>query len=306
MNASDLNKLKKIFSALELPMNPDESLNYDAFGRLIEYELSIGVEGFYCMGSSGEALLLSMEERKQALEKIIQIVNGRVPVIAHVGTVRTQDAAVLARHAAAAGADAVSMIPPYYYKFSMEEIIRYYETVCDSVPDIGMIVYNIQQFTGIEFNKENAGRLLSNPQIIGVKHTSNNLYALERMKAAYPDKVFFNGFDEQLIGAFAMGADAAIGTTVNVFAPLFVQASRLFRGGEIARAFAVQREINYCVEEMCKVGIFSAVKYTLSKQGIEMGDCRRPFHALSPQECAGLDRLTAQYRQFCAQNQICV
>ena len=306
MNASDLNKLKKIFSALELPMNPDESLNYDAFGRLIEYELSIGVEGFYCMGSSGEALLLSLEERKQALEKIIQIVNGRVPVIAHVGTVRTQDAAVLARHAAAAGADAVSMIPPYYYKFSMEEIIRYYETVCDSVPDIGMIVYNIPQFTGIEFNKENAGRLLSNPQIIGVKHTSNNLYALERMKAAYPDKVFFNGFDEQLIGAFAMGADAAIGTTVNVFAPLFVQASRLFRGGEIARAFAVQREINYCVEEMCKVGIFSAVKYILSKQGIEMGGCHRPFHALSPQECAGLDRLTAQYRQFCAQNQICV
>ena len=61
MNASDLNKLKKIFSALELPMNPDESLNYDAFGRLIEYELSIGVEGFYCMGSSGEALMLSLE-----------------------------------------------------------------------------------------------------------------------------------------------------------------------------------------------------------------------------------------------------
>lgn len=53
MNASDLNKLKKIFYALEIPMNPDESLNYDAFGRLIEYELSIGVEGFYCMGSSG-------------------------------------------------------------------------------------------------------------------------------------------------------------------------------------------------------------------------------------------------------------
>ena len=98
----------------------------------------------------------------------------------------------------------------------MEEIIRYYEMVCELVPDIGMIVYNIPQFTGIEFNKENAGRILSNPQIIGVKHTSNNLYALERMKAAYPDKVFFNGFDEQLVGAFAMGVDATIGTTVNV------------------------------------------------------------------------------------------
>ncbi len=298
MNASDLNKLKKIFSALELPMNPDESLNYDTFGQLIEYELSIGVEGFYCMGSSGEALLLSLEERKQALEKIVQIVSGRVPVIAHMGTIRTQDAVALARHAAAAGVDAISMIPPYYYKFSMEEIIRYYEMVCELVPDIGMIVYNIPQFTGIEFNKENAGRLLSNPQIIGVKHTSNNLYALERMKAAYPDKVFFNGFDEQLVGAFAMGVDATIGTTVNVFAPLFREARRLFCTEETAQAFAIQHELNHYVETMCQVGIFSAVKYILTRHGIPMGTCRCPFHPLSREECAKLDQLVNRYDQF--------
>lgn len=283
--------LKRIFSALELPMAPDETVDLGALTQLIEYELSIGVEGFYCMGSSGEALLLNLDERKKSLEYIINIVNSRVPVIAHVGTIRTRDAIDLARHAAQSGADAISMIPPYYYKFSMDEIIGYYEDIISAVDDIGVIVYNIPQFTGIEFNKDNAGRLLNNPRVIGVKHTSTNLYSLERMKSAYPDKVFFNGFDEQFMGALAMGADATIGTTVNVFAPLFVKLRECFQAGDLSSAQKLQSQINTYVEEMCRVGIFSAVKYILTKRGIPCGGCRKPFHPLTVSERQQLDHM---------------
>ena len=293
------NKLfKKIFSALELPMRADETLDWDALSQLIEYELSIGVEGFYCMGSSGEALLLSLEERKEALDRVLAAVRGRVPVVAHVGTIRTADAIELARHASDAGADAISMIPPYYYKFSMDEILSYYEDVINAVPDIGVIVYNIPQFTGIEFTKENADRLLSNPRVLGVKHTSTNLYSLERMRSAYPDKVFFNGFDEQFIGALSMGAEATIGTTVNVLAPLFVKARAFVQAGQMSQALAVQNEINYCVEQMCKVGIFSAVKYVLSKRGIPCGGCRKPFHPLTAEERHRMDAMVEQYDAY--------
>ncbi len=298
MNTLENSKFQKIFSALELPMCPDESINLNSVSSLIEYQLGIGVEGFYCTGSSGEALLLSLDEREKALEKVLETVNGRVPVIAHVGTVRTEDAVSLAKHAASVGADAVSMIPPYYYKFSMDEIIAYYEDIIQAVPDIRVIVYNIPQFTGIEFNKDNAGRLLSNGRVMGVKHTSNNLYSLERMKNAYPDKVFFNGFDEQYISALAMGVQATIGTTVNVFAPLFIRVRDLFLSGDVSGALKAQGEINYCVEEMCKVGIFSAVKYVLTKRGIESGGCRRPFHPLSREECLRLDSLIEHYDNF--------
>lgn len=291
MNMLDRNTLKRIFSALELPMKSDETVDLDALSQLIEYELSIGVEGFYCMGSSGEALLLNLEERKKALERIIDTVNFRVPVIAHVGTIRTVDAIDLARHAAQAGADAISMIPPYYYKFSMDEIIRYYEEIISAVDDIGVIVYNIPQFTGIEFTKDNAGRLLDNPRVIGVKHTSTNLYSLERMKTAYPDKIFFNGFDEQFLGALAMGADATIGTTVNVFAPLFVNLRMSFQAGDLLSAQKLQSQINTYVEEMCRVGIFSAVKYILTKRGIPCGDCRKPFHPLTDSEQQRIDNI---------------
>lgn len=290
--------LKLIFAALELPMKEDESIDMEALKDVIEYELSIGVEGLYCMGSSGEALLLSLEERMSTLEKVMEIVNKRVPVIAHVGTVRTEDVITLARHAANLGVDAISMIPPYYYKFSMDEIITYYENVINAVPDIGVIVYNIPQFTGVEFNKDNAGRLLANERVIGVKHTSQNLFALERMTTEYPDMVFFNGFDELFLGAFSMGATATIGTTVNVFAPLFVKVRDLYQKGQMKEALDVQREINFCVEEMCKVGIFSAVKYVFTKRGVNCGGCRKPFHPLTADECARLDRMIEHYDNF--------
>ena len=88
---------------------------------------------------------------------------------------RTRDVAELAKHAEAAGASAVSMIPPYYYNFTMEEICAYYEAVIDAVPGLGVILYNVPQFSGIEFGKQNAARLLENPGVLGIKHTSNTL-----------------------------------------------------------------------------------------------------------------------------------
>lgn len=274
-------RLEKIFSALIVPMNAVESINYEALRRLADCQLEDGVEGFYCCGSSGEGLLLTLEERKKVLEAVTAEVKGRVPVIAHVGTIRTADAIELGRHAKSVGAEAVSMIPPYYYHFSMDEIMNYYEDVLEAVPDMPAIIYNIPQFTGVEFNKDNAKRLLDHENIIGIKHTSRNLYAMERMRQAYPDKILFNGFDEQFLGALSMGATATIGTTVNLFAPLFGRIRRLFAEGRMEEAHAVQSEVNQKVEVMVKAGIFNAVKYGWTLRGVDCGDLRRPFGKLT-------------------------
>ena len=233
-------QFQKIWSALITPTNEDESVNYEALERIVELQIQDGAEGFYCCGSSGEGLLLTLEERKQVLEHVLKAADGRVPVISHVGTIRTRDVVDLARHAMSAGALAVSMIPPYYYKFSMDEIMGYYEDVIRAIPDVPAIVYNIPQFTGVEFSKENAGRLLSNENIVGIKHTSTNLYSLERMGQAFPGKALINGFDEQLLGALAMGSCATIGTTVNLFAPLFHRVRDAFDRGDMAQAYRWQ------------------------------------------------------------------
>ena len=287
-------KLKVIYSALVTPFNEDESLNEEAIRKLVEFELDNGVEGFYCCGSSGEGLLLSLEERKRVLEVVLDEVGGRVPVISHIGTVATKDVVELAKHALNAGADAVSMIPPYYYNFSMDEIVDYYLDVVNEVPDIPVIVYNIPQFTGVSFNRDNAGRLLENDHVIGIKHTSTDLFGLERMKNDFPDKVYLNGFDEIFLSGLVAGANAAIGTTVNLYPKTFRRLMDLYEENRIEEAQKVQSLINHRVKEMVSVGIFSAVKYMFMKQGIDCGTCRRPFAKLNDQQKARLDRLIAE------------
>ena len=270
----------RIWSALITPMCADESVNYDALEKIVDRQIAEGAEGFYCCGSSGEALLLSTEERRKVLEHVLAAAGGRVPVISHVGTIRTRDVIELAAHAMEAGAMAVSMIPPYYYRFSMDEIIGYYEDVLQALPGTPVIVYNIPQFTGIEFSKQNAGRLLSNPGVVGIKHTSSNLYSLERMGQAYPDKALINGFDEQFLAALTMGATATIGTTVNLFAPLFHRVRKAAAEGKLAEAQQWQRAINRRIEETVRIGIFPAMKYGWTLRGIDCGSCRAPFRPL--------------------------
>lgn len=276
-------QFRRIWSALITPMNDDESVNYDALDRLVERQIADGVEGFYCCGSSGEGLLLTLDERKRVLERVLKAADGRVPVISHVGTIRTRDVTDLARHAMSAGALAVSMIPPYYYKFSMDEIMGYYEDVIRALPELPAIIYNIPQFTGVEFSKDNARRLLENGNIVGIKHTSTNLYSLERMGQAFPDKALINGFDEQFLGALSMGSIATIGTTVNLFAPLFHKVRYAFDHGDMAEALRVQRAIDLRVEATVKVGIFNAMKYGWTLRGIDCGFCRAPFRPLDAQ-----------------------
>ncbi|MCF0132452.1 MAG: N-acetylneuraminate lyase [Blautia sp.] len=277
-------QLERIWSALLTPTNADESVNYDALEEIVERQIEDGVEGFYCCGSSGEALLLSLEERKKVLEHTIKAAKGRVPVISHVGTIRTQDVIELAEHAVSSGALAVSMIPPYYYRFSMDEILSYYEDVIKAVPDAPVLIYNIPQFTGIEFNKQNAGRLLENENVVGVKHTSNNLYSLERMGAAFPEKALLNGFDEQFLSALSVGAYGTIGTTVNLFAPLFHKVRESYFAGDMQTALHWQREINQRIEACVSIGIFNAMKYGWTLRGVDCGFCRKPFQPLNEEQ----------------------
>lgn len=271
---------KRIWSALITPTNADESVNYHALEQVVDAQIADGVEGFYCCGSSGEGLLLTLDERKQVLEHVLKAADGRVPVMSHVGTIRTKDVIDLAQHAMSVGALAVSMIPPYYYKFSMDDIMGYYEDVIRAVPNVPAIVYNIPQFTGVEFSKDNAGRLLGNENIVGIKHTSTNLYSLERIGQAFPGKALINGFDEQLLGALSMGSCATIGTTVNLFAPLFHKVRDAFDRGGIAEAYRWQHAINLRVEATVKLGIFNAMKYGWTLRGIDCGFCRAPFRPL--------------------------
>ncbi|CAM8021415.1 dihydrodipicolinate synthase family protein [Atlantibacter hermannii] len=288
-----------IISAVVTPMHADESVNYAALETLAHAQLARGVEGFYCCGSSGEGPLLRFDERKQVLATLVNAAQGKVPVIAHVGTPRTQDAVGLAKSAEQDGASAVSLVPPYYYKYSREEIIAYYRRVLDAI-SIPVILYNIPQFTGVELDSLTAEALLGDEQVLGVKHTSHNLYSLERMIARYPDKVFFNGFDEIFLSSLAAGATATVGTTVNLQPELFLALRTAFRQGDIPKAQRLQQQINEVVENLVARGVFQSAKYLAGKGVVDTGPTREPFVALTATQREELDALHQRLQGYIA------
>ena len=271
-------QLSGILSALITPFDDDGKVNEAAVAPLIEFELAQRIDGFYVGGSTGEAFLQSPEERSRLLRSVAAANAGRGTLIAHVGAVATDEVVTMARAAADSGYDAVSAVPPFYYDFSAAELVAHYRALAAAVP-LPVVIYN---FGGKvpKLTTEVILSLLDDKRFAGVKHTSTDLYQLDRLKAHRPDAAIFNGYDEMCLAGLSMGADGAIGTTYNFMGAQFVAIRQAFREGRMDRALALQRRANRVIDVMVEVGVFPATKAMLRLLGQQVGACRRPFGRL--------------------------
>lgn len=276
-------KFKGIFPALLTPFNEDESINFDALKQLVNRLIAQGVKGFYVDGSTGEAFLLTIKERKQLIRAVAEYAKGKCTLVAQIGSIALPDAIELARCAKDAGYDAISSVPPFYYKFNFDEIKRYYFTIADAV-DLPMIIYNVPIYTGVSFTAEQMGEFLQDDRFIGVKHTSSDYFALRQFRSAFPDKVMLNGFDEMLLAGLSLGANGAIGSTYNFMPEKFIRIYELFNKGQLEEAVRLQEEADRMIAALCKVGVMQGEKAILTKLGVPMGKLRAPFIDISDEQ----------------------
>jgi N-acetylneuraminate lyase len=285
-----IGKLSGVFPAVVTAFTPGGEFDARAQAAYISRLLERGVKGFYVCGSSGEMPLLSVAERKRVLECVVDTSAGRAAVIAHIGGSSPRDAYELARHAERAGADAVSAVTPYYFKYGYQEILGYYRSFAD-VTSLPLVVYNIPALSGVSLSVDQLRGLLALDNVCGMKFTSNDFYALERVRSDYPEKILYNGYDEMLLCGLAMGADGGIGTTYNVIPEKIQRLYALAKASDLAGARAVQREVNTVVEALLKVGVLPGTKAILGMQGTPVGACRTPFPELSEADTALLRAL---------------
>ncbi|APW40025.1 N-acetylneuraminate lyase [Rhodoferax koreense] len=283
-----------VYSALITPFHADGRLNLDQLAPLAEFELAQGLHGFYVGGSTGEAFLQTADERVAVLKAFARAVQGRARLIAHVGAIATDEAIHLAHAAADAGYDAISAIPPFYYDFSAAEVLAHYQALADATP-LPLVVYNFPAKSARPLSTADLLTLLAHPKIIGVKHTSQNLYQLERLKTAAPDAVIYNGFDEMFAGGMAMGADGGIGTTFNVMGRIFVEMYEALRRGDLPRAQRLQTRANAVIDVLIDIGVFPGTKAMLKLLGQDCGPCRRPFATLSASQMAKVEHVVATH-----------
>ncbi len=291
----------------DMKLNPGiycaQLVPYDEKGRVKEKPLEAmvrrnivlnGVDGLYIGGSTGEAFLADSEARKRTLEISADAARSggrKVSLIAQVGSLNIKEAEELARLASSLGYDAVSAVTPYYYKFTFEETKEYYTRLA-SAAGLPMLVYSVPALTGTSFDIRQSAELYSNPLVAGFKYTSGDLYTMERLISAFPERLVFSGYDELLMLGRALGAYGAIGSTYNLFAPLAKSIWKLMGEGKVSEARAAQSCLNGAIQELAALGLYQALKEIISMNGIDAGSCLPPFAPLS-------EAKKAKARQLC-------
>lgn len=278
-----MKNFKGIFTALLTPFDENGKINEKALEQLIEMNIQKGVDGFYVNGSTAEVFLLTEEERRYIYRLVKEIVKDRCTLIAHIGCVGTLQTIEWGKYVETLGYDAISAVAPFYYKFSFDEIKNHYYMTVDNV-NLPMIIYNFPNFSGVSLTPSNIGEFLCDDRFLGVKHTSNDYFAMEQFKSAFPNKVIYNGFDEMFLAGLSMGADGGIGSTYNFMAEKFIKIKKAFENKDIETAQKIQADVNKIVTALCKIGVTQGEKAVLSLMGIDFKDARPPFRKLTKED----------------------
>lgn len=258
---------------------------------LCHYLYEKQVQGVYVGGSSGECIYQNLDERKAVLSYVANNLKGKMTLIAHVGAPSTRDSVELAKHAAELGYDALSAIPPIYFKLPDSAVYKYWSTIIEATP-LDFIIYNIPQTTGYTLTPALFEKLLTNKKVIGVKNSSMPTMDIERFKKVGGDEVIvFNGPDEQYVAGRLMGADGGIGGTYGAMPELFLQANQFVLQGKFEEAKHIQTDINDIIIALCsqKGSMYSVIKEVLNRRGVNIGSVRAPMEGISSEDSGPID-----------------
>ena len=176
-------KLEGIITPIVTPFHRDaqQSINYEATQQLIDHLIAKGVKGIFILGSNGEFHVIEEAEKIEFAEKVIQMVDHRVPVYVGTGACSTKETIRLSKKMEELGADALSVITPYFLTPTAEELVQHFTAVAESV-SIPIILYNIPKATGCNLSAEVVGRLAEVKNIRGIKDSSGKEENLRRMQ----------------------------------------------------------------------------------------------------------------------------
>lgn len=286
MSKFDITDIRGVIPALMTFFDENEEVDEARTRRMINFLIDKGVNGFYLTGSTGECFTMTLEERKRVVEIVIDEVNGRVPVIVHVGNIGTKMSIELAQQAEAAGADAISSVPPFYWKFSENDIYNYYKDISESV-SIPMVIYNIA-LAGL-MNESLLLKVAALPNVKGLKFTDRAHDQLGYLKTKLgKDFMIYSGCDEMAYSGLRFGADGVIGSFYNVIPEMFVKIYNDVQAGNDAAAIKTMKAADEFIFACLKYDFLGALYNVIKWRGVDAGYPRRPFTRYSDEELKDL------------------
>lgn len=277
-----MKKFEGVMPALVTPLKSDrKTVDEGAARKLIDFLIGQGADGFYILGSTGEGLVLSEEERMKMCEIVTDHVKGKKNIICHVAATDFESAVRLAKHAEKAGVDAISAIPPIFFAYSDDDIYNYYSRLA-SATSLPFIMYN-NYFVNGGMSADIVKKMFDEiDNITGVKWTVNNYYELMLLKEmTHGEMNIINGPDEMLICGLSSGADAGIGSTYNVMLPQYIEIYKSFREGNIKKAREIQLKVDKVIRIVKKYKDVPTVKHMIKMLGIDVGDATFPMKSFA-------------------------
>lgn len=265
-----------IATALITPMR-DYGVDYDSYGRLIDWQIENGVNALVTCGTTGESSTLSEEEHKEVVRYCVRRAKGRVPVIAGTGSNDTKTAIMLTQSACNDGADAVLLVTPYYNKATQKGLIAHFTAIADA-SEKPVILYNVPSRTGCNIQPDTCAALAKHPRIQAIKEASGNISQIVETAAKTQGELdLYSGNDDQIVPILAMGGLGCISVLSNVIPRETVDICSRFFAGDIAGAAALQCKYLPLVQALfCEVNPIP-VKAAMAAMGFCESDIRLPL-----------------------------
>ena len=293
-------EIKGIIPPILTPMNDDanQTVNHAELRNQVERLLAGGVHGLFPFGTNGEGYILSLKEKEEVLETVIDQVKGRVPVYAGTGCISTADTIYMSKRAEQMGADVLSIITPSFALASQKELYDHYVAVAKSV-NIPIVLYNIPMRTGNKLLPETVAKLAKDVDVImGAKDSSgdrDNLKAyIDLTRDLDKDFSVLAGNDGNILFCLQNGGQGGIAGRANIWPATVASIYDSFVAGDVAKAEAAQEAISK-IQRVFKFGNPNTIiKKAVALMGHPVGDCRRPFNYLCDE---GIQELKAVLKE---------
>lgn len=278
----------QVITAMVTPFDSQGKVDFPATETLINHLIKEGTEALVVAGTTGESPTLSTEEKVSLFKHVVQVVNGRIPVIAGTGGNNTEESIQLTKLAEAQGVDAIMLVTPYYNKPSQEGLYQHFKSIADSTK-LPIMLYNIPGRSAVNLSVETTVRLSRVKNIVAVKEASGDLDAMAQIIAETDsDFTLYSGDDSLTLPVLAIGGVGVVSVASHVIGLQLQEMINLFNKGAVQEAAALHRQLLPLMKTLFIAPNPVPVKEALAIRGIPVGSVRLPLVPLNDEERAEL------------------
>ncbi|WP_040977880.1 4-hydroxy-tetrahydrodipicolinate synthase [Oceanobacillus jeddahense] len=286
-----------VIPAMVTPLNHKQQVNEAVIPALVDNLIAAGVDGLFILGTNGEFHLLSQDEKVNVTKKVVSEVNQRVPVIVGVGGNSTKEVIELSKEVESVGADALSVITPFFVIPDQDEMIDHYRSIAQNT-NLPVMLYNIPSKTGVNLDKKVVTELAKVKNIVGIKDSSGDLENIKGYIEASKNEEFhvICGTDSLILDALEAGATGAVAATANVVPKIVNAIYENWKNGKINEASEQQNRLSELRESFQYGTLPSVLKKLVELSGAPVGPPRLPVKEVSSEVENKLKKIVASYK----------